>query len=182
MVGQRFIQLLQGHPQFEITAVAASDRSQGKTYADACSWRLVGEMPSSVRSMIVQPPVPPLQETATLQTITERFLTGANNFLPVVDDKERFVGIVALHDLKRFFGAGAELNGVIAYDVMRNPPACLTPSQHLSDVLPVLLASELRNVPVVNTLTEYKLIGSVARANALGVLSEAISASTPAEQ
>ena len=60
MVGQRFIQLLQGHPQFEITAVAASDRSQGKTYADACSWRLMGEMPSSVRSMIVQPPVPPL--------------------------------------------------------------------------------------------------------------------------
>ncbi|HEX2267955.1 MAG TPA: aspartate-semialdehyde dehydrogenase, partial [Pyrinomonadaceae bacterium] len=30
MVGQRFVQLLEGHPQFEVTAVAASDRSQGK--------------------------------------------------------------------------------------------------------------------------------------------------------
>jgi len=60
MVGQRFIQLLADHPQFEVTAVAASDRSQGKAYADACTWRLGGEMPSSIRSMPVQPPAPPL--------------------------------------------------------------------------------------------------------------------------
>lgn len=60
MVGQRFIQLLADHPQFQVTAVAASDRSQGKAYGDACSWRLPGEMPSSVRSMPVQAPAPPL--------------------------------------------------------------------------------------------------------------------------
>ena len=60
MVGQRFIQLLEDHPQFEVSAVAASDRSQGKTYGEACSWRLTGEMPSSVRSMPVQAPAPPL--------------------------------------------------------------------------------------------------------------------------
>jgi len=60
MVGQRFIQLLADHPQFEVTAVAASDRSQGKAYGDACSWRLTGEMPATVRSMRVQPPAPPL--------------------------------------------------------------------------------------------------------------------------
>jgi aspartate-semialdehyde dehydrogenase len=60
MVGQRFIQLLEHHPQFEITAVAASDRSQGKTYGDACTWRLNGEMPKAVRSLPVQPPTPPL--------------------------------------------------------------------------------------------------------------------------
>ncbi len=60
MVGQRFIQLLERHPQFEITAVAASDRSQGKPYAEACSWRLAGEMPQAVRSMRVESPAPPL--------------------------------------------------------------------------------------------------------------------------
>jgi aspartate-semialdehyde dehydrogenase len=60
MVGQRFIQLLENHPQFEITAVAASDRSQGKTYGEACTWRLNGEMPGAVRSLPVQPPKPPL--------------------------------------------------------------------------------------------------------------------------
>ena len=60
MVGQRFIQLLENHPQFEVTAVAASDRSQGKTYGEACTWRLSGEMPSAVRTMKVQAPQPPL--------------------------------------------------------------------------------------------------------------------------
>src|SRR6266446_6609270 len=59
-VGQRFIQLLENHPQFEITALAASDRSQGKRYAEACSWRLGGEMPATVKSMLVQAPTPPL--------------------------------------------------------------------------------------------------------------------------
>ena len=59
-VGQRFIQLLEGHPQFELTALAASDRSQGKAYKEACAWRLPGEMPLSVHSLKVQPPEPPL--------------------------------------------------------------------------------------------------------------------------
>src|SRR5712692_9521946 len=60
VVGQRFIQLLQNHPQFEVTALAASDRSQGRTYAEACAWRLPGEMPERVKRIVVQPPAPPL--------------------------------------------------------------------------------------------------------------------------
>jgi aspartate-semialdehyde dehydrogenase len=59
-VGQRFIQMLQNHPQFEVTAVAASDRSEGKTYAEACTWRLPGEMPAFARTLQVQAPQPPL--------------------------------------------------------------------------------------------------------------------------
>src|SRR6266498_3237231 len=60
VVGQRFIQLLGEHPQFEVTSLAASDRSQGKTYAEACTWRLPGEMPERVKQIVVQPPTPPL--------------------------------------------------------------------------------------------------------------------------
>ena len=60
VVGQRFIQLLDGHPQFEVTGLAASDRSQGKSYAEACTWRLPGEMPEWARSIAVQAPAPPL--------------------------------------------------------------------------------------------------------------------------
>jgi len=59
-VGQRFIQLLDGHPQFTVTALAASDRSVGKRFADACLWRLAGEMPLAVRDLPVGPPKPPL--------------------------------------------------------------------------------------------------------------------------
>jgi len=60
VVGQRFIQLLDGHPQFEVTALAASGRSQGKTYEEACTWRLPGEMPEWARQIDVGPPAPPL--------------------------------------------------------------------------------------------------------------------------
>jgi aspartate-semialdehyde dehydrogenase len=59
-VGQRFIHLLRDHPQFEITALASSDRSQGKTYAEACAWRLSCEMPPEVESLVVLPTRPPL--------------------------------------------------------------------------------------------------------------------------
>lgn len=60
-VGQRFAQLLDGHPQFEITAMAASDRSAGKPYSEACAWKLAGKMPDGVKDIMVQPIEPPLE-------------------------------------------------------------------------------------------------------------------------
>ena len=60
MVGQRFVQLLEHHPQFTITALAASDRSTGKRYDQVCSWRLTSDMPADVASLVVQAPQPPL--------------------------------------------------------------------------------------------------------------------------
>src|SRR5437879_2833792 len=59
-VGQRFLQLPARHPRFSVTALAASDRSQGKPYAAACAWRLPGAVPDAVRDLAVQAPEPPL--------------------------------------------------------------------------------------------------------------------------
>src|SRR6476646_6473317 len=59
-VGQRFVQLLEDHPQFEITALAASDRSTGKPYAQACAWKLAGTIPKYARAIVVKPIEPPL--------------------------------------------------------------------------------------------------------------------------
>ena len=53
-VGQTFIRLLQGHPWFEITDVAASERSAGKSYADATRW-IEGTMPAEVARLKVVP-------------------------------------------------------------------------------------------------------------------------------
>src|SRR5271154_2519836 len=58
MVGQRFIQLLSNHPWFEITWLAASDRSSGKAYAEACKWKLDTPLPARIAAMTVQPNVP----------------------------------------------------------------------------------------------------------------------------
>jgi aspartate-semialdehyde dehydrogenase len=60
-VGQRFIQMLEDHPQFEVTALAASDRSRGKAYSEACAWRLPCEMPEAVRALEVLPLEPPFE-------------------------------------------------------------------------------------------------------------------------
>jgi len=123
---------------------------------------------------LMRAPVPPVRETSTLPEIADRFLTSPNNFLPVVDAKNTLIGLVALQDLKEHLNAGEEMSAVIAYDVMRPPPMCVTPNQLLLDTLPVMLSSEQRNVPVVNSRTENKLVGAVARAEVLGLLSEAI--------
>ena len=59
-VGQRFIQLLADHPWFEITAVAASERSAGRPYAEAANWVIPGDPPTWMGDMIVQPLEPNL--------------------------------------------------------------------------------------------------------------------------
>src|SRR6201994_12769 len=59
-VGQRFIQLLEHHPWFNITWLAASDRSAGKTFAEACAWRLDTPLPAHIADMVLQPNTPEL--------------------------------------------------------------------------------------------------------------------------
>jgi aspartate-semialdehyde dehydrogenase len=54
-VGQRFIQLLSDHPWFDLVELAASDRSAGKPYREACQWRLPGAPPPSVAERTVLP-------------------------------------------------------------------------------------------------------------------------------
>jgi aspartate-semialdehyde dehydrogenase len=58
VVGQRFIQMLERHPWFEVAWLAASDRSEGKLYSEAARWRLKTPMPASVASMAVSPATP----------------------------------------------------------------------------------------------------------------------------
>lgn len=125
---------------------------------------------------VMMPPVAPVRDVASLPEIAERFLTSANNFLPVVDHEERLVGVVALQDLKEHLAAGQILLAVIASDVMRPPPQCVTPNQRLVDVLNLILASQQQNIPVVNSLAEHRLVGSLSRAQVLGLFSETIAA------
>jgi CBS domain-containing protein len=93
-----------------------------------------------------------------------------------VDAQQRLLGMVALQDLKEFLNSAQDLDAVIAYDVMRPPPKCLTPGERLLEALPTVLESELRNVPVVNNPAENKLVGAVDRAEVLAIFSEAIAA------
>ena len=53
MVGQRYIQLLENHPWFEVAWLAASDRSSGKPYGEAAKWRLDTPLPERIANMTV---------------------------------------------------------------------------------------------------------------------------------
>jgi aspartate-semialdehyde dehydrogenase len=59
-VGQKFIKLLENHPWFELTELAASDRSAGKSYKDAAIWRQYTPIPDQVKDRVVKPCEPGL--------------------------------------------------------------------------------------------------------------------------
>ena len=56
MVGQRFISLLENHPWFEVTTIAASPRSAGKTYEECVEgrWKMDTPIPESVSKIVVK--------------------------------------------------------------------------------------------------------------------------------
>jgi aspartate-semialdehyde dehydrogenase len=58
IVGQRFLQMLERHPWFEVTWLAASERSEGRPYAEAVRWRLKTPIPAAAASLPVSPANP----------------------------------------------------------------------------------------------------------------------------
>src|SRR5947207_10619455 len=90
-VGQRMIQMLERHPWFEVSAVAASDSSAGKNYAQVTRWMLETPIPEAVAKMTVQSCQPGLESDFTLSGLptsvaeeTESQLAKAG--LPVVSN------------------------------------------------------------------------------------------------
>lgn len=57
-VGQRFVQLLEDHPWFQVTWLGASDRSAGRLYGEATSWQLEGAPPAAISARRVEECVP----------------------------------------------------------------------------------------------------------------------------
>jgi len=58
VVGQRFVQLLEHHPWFEVAWLAASDRSEGRLYGEAVRWRLKTSLPPRIGDMRISPAAP----------------------------------------------------------------------------------------------------------------------------
>lgn len=68
-VGQRMVQLLEGHPWFEVSVLAASDHSRGKRYRDAAHWLLETPIPEALGDVEVQASEPPLECDFVLSTL-----------------------------------------------------------------------------------------------------------------
>src|SRR5512133_3853812 len=63
-VGQRFVQLLDCHPMFEVVALTGSDRSIGQKYGESCHWILPEPMPAWARDLTVIPTTPEAANTS----------------------------------------------------------------------------------------------------------------------
>jgi len=59
-VGQRFVQLLAGHPWFEVVALTGSDRTVGRPYGEGVNWLMPGRVPARAAALTVQPTAPNL--------------------------------------------------------------------------------------------------------------------------
>ncbi|MFN7988598.1 MAG: aspartate-semialdehyde dehydrogenase [Thermoanaerobaculia bacterium] len=68
-VGQRMVQLLAGHPRLRLSEVAASERSQGKTYLEATRWILPGDVPEEARGLVVKAVDGPLESRLVLSAL-----------------------------------------------------------------------------------------------------------------
>src|SRR5713101_8301981 len=139
MVGQRFIQLLSNHPWFEIAWLAASDRSAGKTYGEACRWKLDTPLPKKIAAMTVQPNVPLVvpevnaDHLELLEAQSWRKENGGKGGYIVTHPNCSAIGLVlALKPLEERFGiesmfvstmqavSGAGYPGVASLDILGN--------------------------------------------------------------
>ncbi len=68
-VGQRLVQLLDGHPWFKVSALTGSDRTVGGRYGEACRWILPGPIPDYARDMTVVPTEPGLDARLALSAL-----------------------------------------------------------------------------------------------------------------
>lgn len=76
-VGQRVIHMLRNHPYFKVTALAASDRSEGKRFADVCNWKLPFEMPDAVKNVKVFGCKPPLDCDVVISSLPSSIAVAA---------------------------------------------------------------------------------------------------------
>jgi aspartate-semialdehyde dehydrogenase len=76
-VGQRFVQLLDNHPWFEVTAVTGSDRTVGQRYAAGCRWILSDPMPAYVRDLVVLPTEPGFEAALAFSALPSDIAKGA---------------------------------------------------------------------------------------------------------
>jgi Chloride channel protein EriC len=119
---------------------------------------------------LMKPDPPAVRETASFAEIARTFLSMRRNNLYVTDAHHRFVGAIALHDIKTFLQSPELAEAVIARDILREDFPHVAPDQNLSVALGRFLGVEAERLPVVDA--QHRLIGSLAKGDVLLALAE----------
>lgn len=105
-------------------------------------------------------------------TIVEHFLQTPRNYLYVTDDEGRFLGAVPLHAIKDVLATRQAMEAVLAADLIE-PFDCVTPDDHLSDVMGKFWRQGSQRLPVVEKASE-QLVGWISQRDLIGIYQQEI--------
>ena len=106
--------------------------------------------------------------------VVERFLKEPYNFLYVTDGHGKFLGAIRLHALKEMLNQGDALQSVVAHDLLDDTFEVVLPTDKLADTMEKFWRQNCERLPVVNNLTDRKLIGWMSKRDLIGVYSQEI--------
>ncbi|MGE3164652.1 MAG: ClcB-like voltage-gated chloride channel protein [Planctomycetota bacterium] len=104
---------------------------------------------------------------ASFREIAEAFLQNRFNYVYVVDDDDRYRGVIALHDVKGYLDSPDLSRVLIAEDLLQEDFPTLQPDHPLEDALALFGVSGSERLPVVELGTTRKLIGALAKTDLL---------------
>jgi len=133
-----------------------------------------GVMQSLSVADVMHDDVTAVNHSVPFNSVVERFLKEPYNFLYVTDGHGKFLGAIRLHALKEMLNQGDALQTVIAHDLLDDTFEVVTPEDKLADTMEKFWRQNCERLPVVNNLTDRKLVGWMSKRDIIGVYSQEI--------
>ncbi len=121
---------------------------------------------------LMKPNPPSVSEEAQFQEIAQNFVSNRFNFLYVVGEAGRFLGVVALHDIKTYLNQPDLAELVIARDILREEFPTIGPEATLTEALDTFSGHRGERLPVVSEDTGRELIGSISKSDVILAVAE----------
>ncbi|MEO6846734.1 MAG: ClcB-like voltage-gated chloride channel protein [Chthoniobacterales bacterium] len=145
-------------------------------YSEALRRKGRWEFDSELRRMrvgdIMKKNPPTVDSSTAFAEVCEKFASLRHNYLYVLDSQQRFVGVISLHDIKRYLNDPDLAKLIIARDITRENFPTLLPDDQLTTVFERFSRHEGERIPVLSATGSGKLEGSVSKADALLAFAE----------
>jgi CIC family chloride channel protein len=136
------------------------------------SWRMTPEamvMTSTRVSEVMNQAMDVVRETAKFDEVVALFLRTRRNHVFVVGEHNELRGAISIHDLKEWMQRGPELQFVIALDLADATFPVATREDRLAEVIEKFWARECERLPVVDSLEQRRLVGTISKRDIFGV-------------
>jgi len=114
-----------------------------------------------------------VRRTDDFPTVVEAFLRHRFNYMYVVDESGRYLGVIALHELKKMLGDADSLHMVIAQDLLTTEFQTVAPEDSLAETLERFWKQDSERLPVV-TRREEKLVGWISKRDLIALYKQEV--------